>query len=518
MKKLFVFLVILTLMLGTLTNVYASQSSVTVTLPSFKITLNGTQIDNVYREYPFITYKGITYFPLTYFDSRFLGTEAVWNQSTGLEVNKTGVTCGYRNYTTKVKNKNTYTATIPNFSIKINGKTIDNTKEEYPLLLFKNVTYFPMTWRFCVSEFGWSYKFDNIIGLSINSTNPTTSNILSSKISDNIIQNGFLLDDKSCYYFGEKGEVFKLSYNKNAKPEKIFQLPTGEDSNLSIYVYARFYKDNNIPYFTYHYGGGIMGSDYYFQISDDGTVKELELGYLVKNFGDYYITLDKGGHPPMSPDNMYIQTKDSEFKKLGDPKYYYAAGHGSSERNPSNGLYLIDDYVYAIGSIGEIEKRNPKIVRVNIHNNETIEIGSTDTKYFVIDNSNIYRADTLSKLYKMDLETYAEVQIDIPKNKGFEVLNDKIFYWNGENNKLYLNGQDKAIIENGTLISMEIDDNYLICKFEETSTNPYRLLVIDKNGDIVLKSSDVVKYTSISDDVLTYMEFYSKDIYKLNLK
>jgi len=215
---------------------------------------------------------------------------------------------------------------------------------------------------------------------------------------------------------------------------------------------------------------------------------------------------------------MYIQTKDSEFKKLGDPKYYYAAGHGSSERNPSNGLYLIDDYVYAIGSIGEIEKRNPKIVRVNIHNNETIEIGSTDTKYFVIDNSNIYRADTLSKLYKMDLETYAEVQIDIPKNKGFEVLNDKILYWNGEDNKLYLNGQDKAIIENGTLISMEIDDNYLICKFEETSTNPYRLLVIDKNGDIVLKSSDVVKYTSISDDVLTYMEFYSKDIYKLNLK
>ncbi|HBB28939.1 MAG TPA: hypothetical protein DC000_06790 [Clostridiales bacterium] len=518
MKKLILFLVILILMLGTLTNIYASQSSVNVSLPSFKITLNGTQIDNVYREYPFITYKGITYFPLTYFDCRFLGTETVWNQSTGLEVNKTGVTCGYRNYTTKVKNKNTYTATIPNFSIKINGKTIDNTKEEYPLLLFKNVTYFPMTWRFCVNEFGWSYKFDSINGLSINSTNPTTSNILSSKFYGNVINKGFLLDDKSCYYFGEDGEIFKISYNKNAKPEKIFQLPTGVEGAGGIYGWAWFYEDNNMPYFAYHHGGGIMGSDYYFQINDDGTLNELELGYLVKNFGDYYITLDKGGHPPMSPDNMYIQTKDSEFKKLGDPKYYYAAGHSYSEINPSNGLYMIDDYVYAIGSVGDIEKRNPKIVRVNIHNNETVEIGSTDTKYFVIDNSIIYRVDTLSKLYKMNLEIYDEVQIDIPKNKSVEVLNDKIFYWNEKDNKLYLYGQDKAINENGTLISMEIDDNYLICKFEEASKNPYRLLVIDKNGDIVLKSSDVSNHTSISNDVLTYMEFYSKDIYKVNLK
>ncbi len=518
MKKLILFLVILILILGTLTNIYASQSNVAITLPSFKITLNDTQIDNSYREYPFIIYKGITYFPLTYFDCRFLGIEANWNQSTGLEVNKTGVTCGYRNYTTKIKNKNAYTATIPNFNIKVNGKIIDNTKEEYPLLLFKNITYFPMTWSFCVNEFSWRYKFDSINGLSINSTNPTTTNVLSSKFSENVINKGFLLDNKNCYYIGEKGEVFKLSYNKNAKPEKIFQLPTGEDGNLSMYVYARFYKDNNMPYFTYHYGGGIMGSDYYFQINNDGTVKELELGYLVKNFGDYYITLDIGSHPPMTPNNMYIQTKDSKFKKLGDPKYYYAAGHGSLEKNPSNGLYMIDDYVYAIGSVGEIEKRNPKIVKVNIHNNETIEIGSTDTKYFIIDNSNIYRVDPSSRLYQIDMKTYTEVRIDIPTHKSVEVLNDKIFYWNEKDNKLYLFGQDKAINENGTLISMEIDDNYLICKFEEASINPYRLLVIDKNGDIVLKSSDVANHTSNSNDVLTYMEFYSKDIYKVNLK
>lgn len=517
MKKLISFLVILILMLGTQTNIYASQSSAAVTLPSFKITLNGTQIDNVYREYPFITYKGITYFPLTYFDCRFLGTETVWNQSTGLEVNKTGVTCGYRNYTTKVKNKNTYTATIPNFSIKINGKTIDNTKEEYPLLLFKNVTYFPMTWRFCVNEFGWSYKFDNINGLSINSTNPTTSNVLSFKFSDNVINKGFLLDDKSCYYFGEEGEIYKLSYVNNSKPEKIFQLPIWSYGDGTTYVSGWFYKDNNKPCFAFHQGGAIMGSDWYYLINSDGTVKELESGYLYfKSFGDYQIKISQ--YFPPSPNNMIIKMKNSEFTSVGNPKYSYGISGNFGGCSPSKNLYMLDENIYVLGMNSEYEAEYSKIVKVNINTNETTELGSTTTDYFVLDNNNIYREDFTEKLYKIDLKTSIETPIDIPKYKHFEVLNSKFYYWNSADNKLYLYGQDKAINENGTLISMEIDDNYLICKFEETSTNPYRLLVIDKNGDIVLKSSDVVKYTSISNDVLTYMEFYSKDIYKLNLK
>lgn len=32
--------------------------------------------------------------------------------------------------------------------ITVNGQTIDNRTEEYPLLSFRNITYFPLTWRY----------------------------------------------------------------------------------------------------------------------------------------------------------------------------------------------------------------------------------------------------------------------------------------------------------------------------------------------------------------------------------
>lgn len=30
--------------------------------------INGEKVDNTYREYPFVVYKGVTYLPLTYYD------------------------------------------------------------------------------------------------------------------------------------------------------------------------------------------------------------------------------------------------------------------------------------------------------------------------------------------------------------------------------------------------------------------------------------------------------------------
>ena len=51
------------------TTVYAAE--VTVSLPTFDVTMNGVKIENEFRQYPFIVYKDITYFPMTYFDIRF---------------------------------------------------------------------------------------------------------------------------------------------------------------------------------------------------------------------------------------------------------------------------------------------------------------------------------------------------------------------------------------------------------------------------------------------------------------
>ena len=71
--------------------VQAADGSINVSLPGFKVTLNGTVIENETNQYPLIVYKDITYFPMTYYDCRLLGLESVWDSTTGLKIAKTGV-------------------------------------------------------------------------------------------------------------------------------------------------------------------------------------------------------------------------------------------------------------------------------------------------------------------------------------------------------------------------------------------------------------------------------------------
>lgn len=151
--------------------VLASAINVNVSLPSFSVTLNGNEINNSYSRYPLIVYKNITYFPMTYEGCRCLGLETKWNQKDRLEINKTNISFPFEEYKTNQRNYNNYTAAIPEFNVKINGKTVDKESAEYPLLSFRDVTYFPLTWEYGVNQFGWYYRFDSVNGLVINSVN-----------------------------------------------------------------------------------------------------------------------------------------------------------------------------------------------------------------------------------------------------------------------------------------------------------------------------------------------------------
>lgn len=155
-------------------SVMAADIQVTVTLPTFPVTLNGITLDQGSSQYPLLVYKDITYVAMTYNDSRLLGLESDWNETNGFTITKAGFISDqetakqqYAAYTNDIKNENSYQATRPSFAITVNGKTIDNSKEEFPLLVFRDVTYFPLTWRFAVDEFGWNYTFDDINGLNV---------------------------------------------------------------------------------------------------------------------------------------------------------------------------------------------------------------------------------------------------------------------------------------------------------------------------------------------------------------
>ncbi|MFC3845680.1 hypothetical protein ACYEXS_29955 [Paenibacillus sp. MAH-36] len=49
--------------------------------------------------------------------------------------------------------------TLPNFEVKLNGHKVENQFREYPLLVYRDITYFPMTWydtRLLGLEANWS--------------------------------------------------------------------------------------------------------------------------------------------------------------------------------------------------------------------------------------------------------------------------------------------------------------------------------------------------------------------------
>ncbi len=244
-------------------------NAASATLPSFDVKLNTQTVDSAYREYPLLVYKDITYFPMTYYDCRYLGLATDWDATTStLTIAKSGINCAYRDYSTANKNSLNLTPDVCTFNIKVNGEVIDNSKEEYPLLTYRDIVYFPLTWRFAAEEFDWDYTFDSKEGLAI-----TSDAYPSEIITLPYLSGSAATDGKYYYYNGLKDNnevVYRLADDLTGEPEVIFTLP---DSNLSNSVIFR--EDNDEIYFTVTVGTSpVMSSQRVYKICDDGTVIE----------------------------------------------------------------------------------------------------------------------------------------------------------------------------------------------------------------------------------------------------
>ncbi|QOX63798.1 hypothetical protein FRZ06_10790 [Anoxybacterium hadale] len=189
--------------------VYAK--TVTASIPTFPVTVNGQAMESVYNQYPFLLYMGITYFPMTYDNARFLNVKVNWYEKSRSYGNKSVLFVGVaedRNgelkmSSTKTPNKKQYPVTVAEYGIALNttnpSKYLDNQKEEYPILNFRGITYFPLTWRFAVEEFGWEYSYDKQNGLNIKSSDPFRP-----IISDSVIGATLPRATGTDYYYSDK--------------------------------------------------------------------------------------------------------------------------------------------------------------------------------------------------------------------------------------------------------------------------------------------------------------------------
>lgn len=277
-EKLLRIVLLVGIFVGFITPVCAHAE--TAKLVDFPVTINGVSMTDVMgqTQYPLLVYKDITYVPMTYYHCRMLGLETTWSEKNGLAIQQNNaVTSSISYYATNKENPKQVTVSIPKFSVTVNGENIYNNKEEYPLLVFRDVTYFPLTWRFAHDAFGWIYDYTLENGLQIKSNNPQV--VYFSTLPWRISSTPITMLDHGCYYYLEnewnEGEITAVrapidnSYRKQVvytfteQPEEI-QFILLDDKPYLLY---RTTKADDVQI---------------LQILEDGTSKEVTL-----NLDDY---------------------------------------------------------------------------------------------------------------------------------------------------------------------------------------------------------------------------------------
>jgi len=460
----------------------AQAKQVRVSLPSFPVTLNGIVIDNAYRQYPLIVYRGITYFPMTYYDNRLLGLETNWSPETGLVIDQTGVTAAYREGRGKEKNGESLTAAIRTGEVLLNGRAVSaDDGGEYPFLTFRDITYFPLTWKYAVEEFGWSYHFDVKSGLAIQSSNPHVERlpVQSAEAGKSIVANGYH------YYLGDQGKVMRAPLGEPKQAKLLFQLPLWSEGDGTTYVSARLVFDRGVVTLIYHQGGGVMGSDHDLALNADGVFEEAASGYLLhRTFGDWTIRVYQGAR--RDPGNLMLKADNQDYRAIGDPDLLYGYNF-SIENNIERGtesedLYLADNRVYVM-AIQYGGKPYSRVHSVDLATNETTVVSDLRTSNFAVNGGSVYVVSD-DKLYR------------IPASGGSEEL----------------------VPLEGKVSWIRAEEGYLICTFIKENTTPYGMVILDETGAVVFKTSDQVASVSIHEGELVYMETTSGFMYAAHLK
>ena len=383
------------------------------TLPEFEVKLNGVTVDSEYREYPLIEYNGVTYFPLTYYDCRFMGLTTKWDNDTRtLYIDKANIAGIYRDYAVETKNDRYQDAWVYGAKIVINGEEINNFKEEYPLLILRDVTYFPLTWRFAHDCFGWSYSFSEK-GLSIESDN-YHANVVELPGYDP--HGGYVYEDETrygdggygadrriatdgryYYYQGPKRELYRTPVYDLSVKEQIFTFPQNAYDEIST---AEFNVENGTVFISYYNGHPATATLCRYKITDEGAVEPTDEGthgYVRSSSMQYAFPVDD-----YSRDWGLTVWYSNEWGRPGETtvKYKYRSGpekelhvpgvvFGESRYNGEVKINIAPQYyegcMYIVG-YDSAASANSGIYRVNISSG-VIEriVGSTNGVFYVFE-------------------------------------------------------------------------------------------------------------------------------------
>ncbi len=396
----------------------ANAQNAGVVIPTYKCIIDNCDVYYADSKYPLISYKDITYFPMTYDYCRALNLTSTWTGSE-LYIAYNRSSGSLPVYDTQ-KNAAAYNAALPSYPIYINGKLIDNQKEEYPLLNFRGVTYFPMTWRFAAEEFNWTVSWENNT-FTLLTYREDTKDFLSRLFPLNG-ENALLHCQAPSDY---EDEYFRLNY-KTEQLTKTTLESEGFDSYDALYqtTYPKYEKSEDVTF---------DGTSYLVGGVKLGTVKHLENGGSASDLSGYASVEEISGikflnvviytsneiPPPYTPFERYgflilggkyvFVQEDACFSRgtaLGDDIYVNASRYThwkgmttSGEKlykiSPGGSVTCINDLFPDYGSMKLIGAAQNKLyLKCEWANNEippigTYEVSAANDGYFCYENGKL---------------------------------------------------------------------------------------------------------------------------------
>ncbi len=371
---------------------------VPITIPTFPVILDGYTLCNEYSQYPPIMYKDITYLPMTYGLARFMGLSTAYDSANkifdiGINYNKImepfNISKGYDYYNAEPLSLK---ATIPNYTIRINGsKTIrDNHLLEYPILNYKDITYFPLTWEYAVDDFHWRYRFSSDEGLIISCTTdgPAVPQNIQSYVSVHFNNGEATVHD--AFTFGNEIMIPMYSAYKY----------TWEDEGVTTY-----WEESVIDYQKERTASHMSGGDSFISFVEgirtaiwgwsDGSCKAfpLDIPAMVVN-GTFYIPLRAYSRMIDLNLNEYANYAEDSYPRTYDTDY---SSRSEAIQTLQDGYYVIatmldSNYVLDIENAGTSNCDNLQLWERNSTPAQTFEVTHLGNEYYRIVNINSGKA------------------------------------------------------------------------------------------------------------------------------
>lgn len=160
MRKLLLCLVFV-LLLGSWS--FADEQVLDISVFKQGLVLNSVKVNNSALNYPLLTYKEVVYMPLSTELGKKAGFQTHWNEAlktlTITKATPQAIELKPRGY----NHPDVVKVRVSNYNIVVNGKPIQTGT--YPILVYNDVTYIPLSWKLVNEVMGWKSAYHSYAGL-----------------------------------------------------------------------------------------------------------------------------------------------------------------------------------------------------------------------------------------------------------------------------------------------------------------------------------------------------------------